>query len=149
MMLLTFPCRSAPLLKECSVFPDMVVQFILPLYIYIYIHLISNILSYRHIIQLFSSWFFAVYLHLKRTCAQHKLMQMAFSVYILKDMHPELDHLNTSFSSPGCIFKLIIQICKNVLKNYPWTSTMSKKPLVKMKNYSGICNFEIIQSITV
>lgn len=25
MMLLTFPCRSAPLLKECSVFPDMVV----------------------------------------------------------------------------------------------------------------------------
>lgn len=43
-------------------------------------------------------------------------MQMAFSVYIQKDMHPELDHLNISSSSPGCIFKLIIQICKNVLK---------------------------------
>lgn len=85
--------------------------------IYIFTSISSQIfLSYRHVIQLFLSCFFAVYLHLKRTCAQHKLMEMAFSAYILKDMHPELDHLNTSFSSPGCIFKLIIQTYKTVLK---------------------------------
>jgi len=38
---LTFSCRSAPLLTESSVFSDMVVLFILPLYIYI--SLIPNI----------------------------------------------------------------------------------------------------------
>lgn len=87
------------------------------IYIYIFTSISSQIfLSYRHVIKLFLSCFFAVYLHLKRTCAQHKLMEMTFSAYILKDMHPELDHLNTSFSSPGCIFKLIIQTYKTVLK---------------------------------
>lgn len=43
-------------------------------------------------------------------------MQMAFSVYVLKDMHPEIGFMNTSFSSPGCIFKLMIQIYKNIYK---------------------------------
>lgn len=116
MMLLTFSCRSAPLLSLLHFQAWWFSSFYH--FIYIFTSISSQIfLSYRHVIQLFSSCFFAVYLHLKRTCAQHKLMQMAFLVYILKDMYPELDHLNRSFSSPGCIFKLIIQIYKTTKKN--------------------------------
>lgn len=116
-MLLTFSCRSAPLFTESWISRHGCLVHSTTSYIYIFTFISSQIfLSYRHVIQLFPSCFFAVYLHLKRTCAQHKLMEMAFSVYILKDMHPELDHLNTSFSSPGCTFKLIIQIYKTVRK---------------------------------
>lgn len=85
MIPLTFSCRSTSLLKKlffifrhgCFVHSTTFIHFI-------YLHQ-SHPKYCRHTGFCFSCCFvtvrvFAVYLHFRRTCAQHKLMQMAFSV---------------------------------------------------------------------